>query len=76
MIVSSDEDTVPRGPRRQELNELGAIVHLVDFHKEWTEEEVREAIESAFAGLIDPSKPSPRYMYNNITVELLLTHTP
>ena len=48
MIVSSDEDTVPRGPRRQELNELGAIVHLVDFHKEWTEEEVRKAIESAF----------------------------
>ena len=60
VLVNSEEDVVPRGPRRQELNELGAVVHLVDFHKSWSEREVRQTIEAALRGFIDTDRPEPR----------------
>lgn len=60
VLVSSEEDAVPRGPRRQELNELGAVVHLVDFYKSWSEGKVRETIETVLRGFIDTDRPEPR----------------
>ena len=60
VLVNSEEDVVPRGPRRQELNELSAVVHLVDFHKSWSEREVRQTIEAALRGFIDTDRPEPR----------------
>lgn len=57
--VSSDEDVPPRMHRKEELNSLGAIAFL-DMWSNWSEVEARNAIETAFDGLIDETKPEPR----------------
>ena len=52
---------MPRGPQRQRLHESGLIVSFVDLYTNWSEMEVSQAIESALQGVIDLSKPYPRY---------------
>ena len=61
-LVSSEKDVVLRGPiaRRQKLNDLGAVVHLVDFYKSWSEGKVRETIETVLRGFIETDRPEPR----------------
>ena len=44
----------------EELNSLGVIVFLMDMWSNWSEGEARYAIEAAFDGLIDKTKPEPR----------------
>ena len=51
---------MPRGKRRQTLQKAGAIIDLVDFYTDWSEEKVREVIESALRGILDSSQPQPR----------------
>ena len=53
---------VPRGPiaRRQKLNELGTVVHLVDFYQSWSEGKVRETTETVLRGFIETDRPEPR----------------
>lgn len=60
VLVDSTDTKVPRGIRRQQLHEMGAVIDLVDFFTGWREGKVREAIERAFGGMIDDSKPDPR----------------
>jgi hypothetical protein len=50
---------VPRGKRRQDLHEAGAIIDLVDFYTNWSEEKVREVIEEALGGIVDTPTPPP-----------------
>lgn len=60
MFVSSTEESVPRGLRRQQLHELGAVVHSFAFWANWSEGEVRAALEEALGGVNDPAKLAPR----------------
>ena len=59
VLVDSTDINVPRGVRRQQLHEMGAVVDLVDFFTGWRECKVRETIESALGGMIDDEKPTP-----------------
>ena len=59
-MVSTD-DKIPCGARRQQLHKMGAVIHLVDFFTAWDERKVRGVIENSLAGMIDNSKPDPRY---------------
>ena len=63
VLVSSDEEVVPKGRRRQNLHEAGALIHSVNFFTNWTEAEVRVSIERALGGVLDDLKPQPRYMH-------------
>ena len=63
VLVSSAEEVVPKGRRRQNLHEAGALIHSVNFFTNWTEAEVRVSIERALGGVLDDSKPQPRYMH-------------
>ena len=60
ILVNYGEKEVPRGKRRQTLQKAGAIIDLVDFYTDWSEEKVREVIESALRGILDSSQPQPR----------------
>ena len=44
---------------------MGAVIHLVDFFTGWDEWKVRDVIEKSLAGMIDDSKPTPRYESRN-----------
>ena len=61
LLVDSTDDKIPRGARRQQLHKMGAVIHLVDFFTGWDEWKVRDVIEKSPAGMIDDSKPTPRY---------------
>lgn len=61
VLVDDSDIYVPRGYRRQQLHEMGAVVDLVDFSTTWSEKDVRQAIEAAFGGMIDEDRPPPRY---------------
>lgn len=65
VLVSSDEDVVPKARRRQHLHEAGAIIHSVNFFPNWAESELRAVIERALGGIIDDCKPQPRYMHGS-----------
>ena len=60
VLVSSGENEVPRGKRRQSLQKAGAIIDLVDFYTDWNEQKVCDVIESSLRGLLDTSQPQPR----------------
>ena len=61
VVVDSVRENVPRGAHRQRLHEKGLVVSFVDLWTHWSEEEVYQAIETALQGVIDVSKPYPRY---------------
>ena len=60
VLVDDTDVNVPRECRRQQLHEMGAVIDLVDFCTSWCEQEVRQAVETAFGGMIDDDKPPPR----------------
>ena len=60
VLVSSDENEVPRGNRRQELHSSGAVVDMLDFYTDWSEARVREIIQDALGGILDATQPQPR----------------
>ena len=45
VLVDSTDSNIPCGPCRQELHEMGAVVHPVDLFTGWNEGQIREAIE-------------------------------
>ena len=59
IVVDSLHENVPRGVQRQRLHEKGLVVSFVDLWTNWSE--VFQVIESALQGVIDLSKPYPRY---------------
>ncbi len=59
ILVSSDELSVPRGRRRHELHQLGAIVNLADFRTNWDESEMRLRIRNMFAAILTDENPHP-----------------
>lgn len=61
VLVDSNDTNVPRGVRRQQLHEMGAVIDLMDFFTGWREGKVRDTIEGAYGGMIDDEKPAPRY---------------
>ena len=69
IVVDSESENVPRGAHRQRLHEKGLVVSFVDLWTNWSED-VFQAIESALQGVIDVSKPYPRYVH--ITASLCL----
>ena len=59
IVVDSLRENVPRGVQRQRLHKKGLVVSFVDLWTNWSE--VFLVIESALQGVIDLSKPYPRY---------------
>ena len=45
VLVDSTDGNIPCDPCRQELYEMGAVVHPVDLFTGWNEGQIREAIE-------------------------------
>lgn len=58
VMVDDDNVNVPHGKRRQVLHEMGAVADLVDFNTTWNEQQVREAVENVFQGMIDGENSS------------------
>ena len=46
VMVDSDDEIVPRGPRRRCLYDCGLIINFVEFNTLWKEDVVMQTVES------------------------------
>ena len=65
VLLSNEEEIVPRGSTRSDLYDEGRIVSMVDFNTSWDEERVRAKVEECFSNFLDMNKPPPRYKISN-----------
>lgn len=64
VMVDRLDKKLPRGYRRSLLQEKGFIVSFIDFWTNWSEKDVRDAIEDAFGEAINKQYPYPRSIHH------------
>ena len=62
VLVGPGVSSVPRGQAWQDLHCAGCIADVMEICGAWTEQQLFDALESAFARVLDQSKSPPRYV--------------
>ena len=62
LLLEPSQDSIPRGAARAALHDKGQIVNMVDLRSSWDEDKVRVMLETCFEGILDMTKPYPRYV--------------
>ena len=63
VLLEPSQDSIPRGAARAALHDKAQIVNMIDLMSSWDEDKVRVVLETCFDGILDVTKPYPRYVH-------------
>ena len=72
VLLEPSQDAIPRGASRVALHDKGQVVNMIDLMSSWDEDKVRVVLESCFEGILDATKPYPRYVPFSMVIEPII----